>query len=561
MSVFFLIIILHVVSYASAFTPVPLLSQATILNNGLLYFYGGTSMNPDPLGGATTQFFALDVTNTWSTSAPSYVDLSSTVPAGATSMYGATAVVASGKLVIALGFTRVNSSQFLTYTPNQSSLWATLQSSNPQDELLSGPQITDTTMAVSPIDGRIYIFGGMMSTGPNTGLYALNVSSLSWINIMNAYPGNITNIPSTRLGAVAVATKDGRICYIGGFIQTNGAGAQTTEIWCFATPSGVWSRTATTGTPFPEPRANHTAVLDPNGDIVVFGGGACTQTSPTYCNLVPTITLAILNTTSFAWTIPSTQSGPPALYGHSATVVGNQMIVAFGASVHTPTSPNNNIYVLDMSNGYSWTSQFSPSSSSISPSSSSSTVTNTGESQSPLTSSSTSSSTPSTTTSIIPIVVGVAGGAVALIACIAVVAVCVLKKNRRSIRLQSEIDGSKAELAELAELKVRADKKESITGDKVTPTFLRTGDSSESEREVPPKYLNRHLPEERSDQPIVRQSSKRQAFWSASSYKPDSIGLTNKPDELDHSQGPTIRPASIRRPPLAEVSSSKQGNA
>ncbi|RUS21435.1 hypothetical protein BC937DRAFT_92687 [Endogone sp. FLAS-F59071] len=545
MSVFFLIILLHAVSYASAFTPAPLLSQATTLNNGLLYFYGGTSMNPNSLGGATTQFFALNVTSIWNTSAPSYVDLSSTVPAGAIPVFGATAVIASGKIVIALGFTSVNASQFLTYTPNQSPVWAALQSSNPQDGLLSGPQITDTTMAVSPIDGRIYISGGMTSTGPNTALYALDVSSLSWTNIMSAYPGNITNIPSTRLGAVAVATKDGRICYIGGFIQTNGAGAQTTEIWCFATPSGVWSRTATTGVPYPEPRANHTAVLDQNGNIVVFGGAACTQTSPTYCTLVPTISLAILNTTSFAWTIPSTENGPPSLYGHSAAVVGNQMIVAFGAMVHTPTLPNNYTYVLDMSNGYSWTSQFNPNPNSPS---SSSTFTNTGGS--PTTS---PSSTPSTTTSIIPIVVGVAGGAVVLMACIAIVAVYVLKKGKKLVRLHSSAEAGEltsAELAELTELKVRADgKKELSSGDKDIMA-LRTGDSSESEREVLPKYLNRHLPEEKPDQLIVRQSSR--------TYKPDSIGLTNKPDEFDNSQGPTIRPASIRRSPLANASIARE---
>ncbi|RUP44861.1 hypothetical protein BC936DRAFT_148929 [Jimgerdemannia flammicorona] len=411
------------VSCLGAFAPIPLVSQATALSkDGLVYFYGGTTMSPDPLGGATTQFFALNVSAPFDTSAPPFVDLQATVPAGAVPIYKANGVATAGMFVVANGFSNVDVPQFLTYTPGSNPPWASIQ--NTTNSLLGGPHITEASLSVNPIDERIYMWGGLANSASVPGLYSVNPKDFSWTDLMS----NMTSPLTTRLGHVAVHTKDGRMCLIGG-LQDTGATAQTTTIWCFHHATGLWSRNQTTGT-YPDGRINHTAVLDHNGNIVVHGGKIPSCNSSSHCD-VPIIGIAVLNTTSFHWTIPSPDNSPAvALYGHSAVVVGTQMIIAFGAALNTPAIPNNAVYVLDMLNGYTWTTTFNPWA----------TITPPGGNSSNTTTNTTGPITGPTTPSVV-IIGSAVGGGVALIVAIAL-AVVFTRRWRRELVPKSDVGKS-----------------------------------------------------------------------------------------------------------------------
>ncbi|RIB12570.1 hypothetical protein C2G38_2100599 [Gigaspora rosea] len=132
-----------------------------------------------------------------------------------------------------------------------------------------------------------------------------------------------------------------------------------TRITTYNTITGVWS-TMTAGGDVITARLCHSAVLGKDGSIIIYGGG--------YKNLtaVPTPALATLDTstTPYKWSAKQTSgtyTAPPLAY-HSAHMIGNYMILAFGASFSGTTfdiaaAPNNNIYLLDTTT-YTWVSSF-----------------------------------------------------------------------------------------------------------------------------------------------------------------------------------------------------------
>ena len=78
-----------------------------------------------------------------------------------------------------------------------------------------------------------------------------------------------------------------------------------------------------------------------NGKIIIHGGGAIddAQVTPD---------MAVLNTETFEWTIPLVSSNigkVPSLTAHSADLVGNYMIVAFGKHIFIFTIKNMTILI------------------------------------------------------------------------------------------------------------------------------------------------------------------------------------------------------------------------
>ena len=76
-------------------------------------------------------------------------------------------------------------------------------------------------------------------------------------------------------------------------------------------------------------RHSHSAVLTPDGRIIIFGGAKGSN------DTTPAQSLAVLDTstTVYSWTTPqppSSQNSPPPLMLHTADLCGNYMIVAFG---------------------------------------------------------------------------------------------------------------------------------------------------------------------------------------------------------------------------------------
>jgi len=68
----------------------------------------------------------------------------------------------------------------------------------------------------------------------------------------------------------------------------------------------------------------------PDGNIIIFGGSKVNQTGG---QVAPNLVVLNTQTNPFEWNVPqvSTNIGEiPSLSGHTANLVGNYMIVAFG---------------------------------------------------------------------------------------------------------------------------------------------------------------------------------------------------------------------------------------
>ncbi|CAG8581175.1 8230_t:CDS:2 [Dentiscutata erythropus] len=168
--------------------------------------------------------------------------------------------------------------------------------------------------------GQIFIFGGYriknnVSTWYND-MIVLNTIGLSW----TIY----TNAPSSRSGHTATLLDDRRILYIGGF-DSNFSYVPMDQISTFDTITSDWDLLTADGS-VPSIRSEHSAVLvSKSNEIIIYGG--LLQDS-----ILPTPSLAILTIgDTFTWIQQVIYgSTPPILYSHTATLVGDSMIVALG---------------------------------------------------------------------------------------------------------------------------------------------------------------------------------------------------------------------------------------
>ncbi|RIB26524.1 hypothetical protein C2G38_2064679 [Gigaspora rosea] len=123
-----------------------------------------------------------------------------------------------------------------------------------------------------------------------------------------------------------------------------------TKITTYDTNSGVWS-SMTAGGDVITARQSHSAVLGKDGSIIIYGGGAKNLTVAA----TPVMATLDTSTTPYKWSAKQssgTYTAPPLAF-HSAHMIGNYMILAFGDYIST--APNNNIYLLDTST-YTWVS-------------------------------------------------------------------------------------------------------------------------------------------------------------------------------------------------------------
>ncbi|RIA79423.1 hypothetical protein C1645_80398 [Glomus cerebriforme] len=114
-----------------------------------------------------------------------------------------------------------------------------------------------------------------------------------------------------------------------------------------------------------ESRYLHSAVLAPDGKIIVYGG-LTDALGEEYMKVAPDLAVLNTNTFPFEWTVPQVSSivgTIPSLACHSADLVGNHMIVAFG-NITRSNAPsieiNPKIYILNVMN-YTWVNTFDPS--------------------------------------------------------------------------------------------------------------------------------------------------------------------------------------------------------
>ncbi|RHZ46790.1 hypothetical protein Glove_606g120 [Diversispora epigaea] len=242
----------------------------------------------------------------------------------------------------------------LAYMYNYSSYeWTTLDVGNVTSR--------QETVGIINDKGIAYIFGGFNRTNATTseGTY-YNDMRIFDVSSMKLSPLSITrNLPSPFSSYTANLLKNGIIVYIGGQedsyerypnLPYKVLSLETLRL--FNTKKSEWSYMNVTGGENIDPRFMHSTVLS-KGEIILFGGCA---------NNFSRINtkLAILNTNKdiYEWTIPSLSDSPPQIFGHSANIHGNYMIVTFGYELDN-LIVNSQIYLFDV-NQYTWVTTYTP---------------------------------------------------------------------------------------------------------------------------------------------------------------------------------------------------------
>ncbi|RHZ54986.1 hypothetical protein Glove_421g123 [Diversispora epigaea] len=226
------------------------------------------------------------------------------------------------------------------------------------------PQITgDNVLAKQRIRGVIddfgiiYIFGGNNATNFTTfdgnlhnEMNTLNTSSMTWktLSITN-------NLPPPSSSYSASILPNGIIVYFGGQ-EENDTLDTMKNIKLFDTKENEWSYMVATGEDV-DPRRNFASVLTLDGYIIIFGGR-----SNSFASVSPKLAVLNTNKSPYEWSIPSGSkvNSPPSIYGHTANLYNNYMIITFGYDIDNQIL-NSQVYFYDVTNN-TWITSFNPNS-------------------------------------------------------------------------------------------------------------------------------------------------------------------------------------------------------
>ncbi|PKY38191.1 galactose oxidase [Rhizophagus irregularis] len=360
---YFVIVVLnHLLFEVESFTPLGRLAHTSVLVENKLYFLGGV-IN-DPLK-ASNGLFYLDVSKQFDVSTPPWVDPTITIPFGSSYATVAMRNINNKPTIYLIG--GFNAPLLSTLDLNTSKWSKPFFKDEPLTRSGMKSVIDDT--------GKIYIYGGIHYSSPTYGIQyldemlILDTVGLSWSD------GFTMNSPKDRFDFTATFLPNGIIVYIGGIIVAISGNKEVDigEIKLYNTNLSIW----TTELIF---------CKAPDGKVIVYGGvksvGEIRQ------QVVPDLAVLNTNIKPFEWTVPSVSSGVkvPSLAYHTANLVGDYMIVAFGNITQKNSGPlenkNPNIYVMDIKS-YTWVNTLNPpklgsSSSSTTGSTSSSTTSKPG---------------------------------------------------------------------------------------------------------------------------------------------------------------------------------------
>ncbi|RHZ52436.1 hypothetical protein Glove_461g29 [Diversispora epigaea] len=213
----------------------------------------------------------------------------------------------------------------------------------------------------------IYIFGGFNATDlvNNTGdLYndmnTLNTVSNTWTTLSIS-----ENIPIRCSHYTANILPNGIIVYIGGIEKVSSFAASFTlvninQIKLFDTENLEWSYVNATGNEI-DSRIYFTSVLTPDGYIFIFGGSTYAATNASLASVSPILAMLDTNKNSFEWSIPSgsEENSPPSIYGHTANLYNDYMIITFGINIDTRLY-SSEVYLYNIKSN-KWVTTFTPS--------------------------------------------------------------------------------------------------------------------------------------------------------------------------------------------------------
>ncbi|RHZ89491.1 hypothetical protein Glove_13g68 [Diversispora epigaea] len=340
------------------------LHSSVIIDDRLLIFSGAINSST-----YTFELFYLDLSKSFDNNKLTWT----LIPKGSLPVYTwrATAVLSLDNSTIYLygGYMR-NKNTYdydfsnLVYTYNYpTSTWSTPK--------LSGDTVPARQNIKGVIDnsGIIYIFGGYNITNItyNSGyLYndmsILNTVSNTWTTL--SISGDLPTICSEYTADILPS---GIIVYIGGlekvsYYADNFTLVNMNKIKLFDTNEYEWSQMNATGDEI-DSRIYFTSVLTPDGYIIIFGGSTYTATDADLSSVNPKLAILNTNKNPFEWSIPSDSkvNSPPSIYGHTANLYNDFMIITFGFNLDTQLfSSSGQVYLYNIKSN-KWVTTFDPS--------------------------------------------------------------------------------------------------------------------------------------------------------------------------------------------------------
>ncbi|RKP07729.1 hypothetical protein THASP1DRAFT_24162 [Thamnocephalis sphaerospora] len=295
--------------------------SATVLDNRLYVIGGrqGEGGGAAPFANSSNLVISLDLTQAFETQSPPWITIRPASSMPPPMVNHIAAADHKNSQVIVYGGATTNFTQ-------PTSLWTfrpetgTWNSTRPLD----GPSRRLYNMGAAVVDGSMCSFGGTSdfstmgrnaSTTQSNELYALNIEQQTWTKGPSP-SGNFSMRSQHTLSFV----KDSSQLFVIGGISGNKM-APMDSILVYDLRKGQWSNKSAGGI-VPSVRLQHTAVVMGN-KIIVFGGS-----DETYRNIYNDV--AILDTATMTWSRPLLESTPAGRYDHTATIVGDYMIVTFG---------------------------------------------------------------------------------------------------------------------------------------------------------------------------------------------------------------------------------------
>ncbi|RHZ87193.1 hypothetical protein Glove_40g165 [Diversispora epigaea] len=356
----FIFYIIFLINSTLCFVPNGLFHNSVIINDRLLII-GGTRST------SSYELFYLDLSKSFDNTNLPWNSLEGDLPVYGT--FSSTAIVSLDNSTIFLieGETRNSKTEIFgfsnkVYTYDYlNSKWTTAS--------ITGDSIPARYHMTGVIDdsGIIYMFGGENAESYND-MNTLDTSSMTWKNL-----SIINNLPPLSGSYSASILPNGIIVYFGGRRDYNTL-ENMKDIKLFDTKKNEWSYMDATGDDV-DSRYRFSSVLTPDGYIIIFGGSKTNGG----INVSPRLAILDTNKSPYEWSIPSSSkvNSPPSIYGHTANLYNNYMIITFGQDEDNNVY-NSIIYLYDITNN-TWVTRFdpapAPSSSPSSPSSSSSSST------------------------------------------------------------------------------------------------------------------------------------------------------------------------------------------
>ncbi|CAG8494154.1 9333_t:CDS:2 [Diversispora eburnea] len=182
---------------------------------------------------------------------------------------------------------------------------------------------------VTDRNGKIYIYGGWLSGIRSNKLSILDTLRLSWTI------GPSPDSQNSRYGNTITLLSNGIIVIIGGYVDGGGG---LYEILLYDTNENNWNSMITQGIKLSD-RVYHTAVLTNDGKIIVYGG--------TKNNHDPDLVILDTNFQPFKWSTLEVNAinSPPSLFGHTANLIGDYMILVFVPKPPEPPAKSNKSFI------------------------------------------------------------------------------------------------------------------------------------------------------------------------------------------------------------------------